>query len=49
LYQRSDAVAAHGVDAVIGSLDDFALLETEARASEGVVNAADSDHGGAAR
>jgi len=24
-------VAAHGVDAVIGSLDDFALLETEAR------------------
>jgi hypothetical protein len=30
-YQRSDAVAAHGVDAVIGSLDDFALLETEAR------------------
>jgi hypothetical protein len=42
-------VAAHGVDAVIGSLDDSALLEAEARAFEGVINAANSDHRGAAR
>jgi uncharacterized protein YbjT (DUF2867 family) len=27
----ADAVAAHDVDAVIGSLDDSALLEAEAR------------------
>jgi nucleoside-diphosphate-sugar epimerase len=44
---KADAVAAHGIDAVIGSLDDAALLQTEARASEGVVNAADSGHRGA--
>jgi len=31
LYQRSDAVAARGVGAVIGSLDDSALLAAEAR------------------
>jgi len=31
LYQRSDVVAAHNVDAIIGSLDDSALLEAEAR------------------
>ena len=41
---KADAVAAQGVDAVIGSLDDSALLEAEARASEGVVNAANSGH-----
>jgi nucleoside-diphosphate-sugar epimerase len=45
---RADAVAAHGIDAVIGSLDDAALLQAEARASEGVVNAANSGHRGAA-
>lgn len=44
---KADAVAAQGVDAVIGSLDDSALLEAEARASEGVVNAANSGHRGA--
>jgi nucleoside-diphosphate-sugar epimerase len=41
---KADAVAAHGIDAVIGSLDDAALLQAEARASEGVVNAANSGH-----
>jgi nucleoside-diphosphate-sugar epimerase len=41
---KADAVAAHGIDPVIGSLDDTAQLEAEARASDGVVNAASSDH-----
>ena len=44
---KADAVAVHGVDPVIGSLDDTALLRAEARASDGVVNAASSDHRGA--
>jgi nucleoside-diphosphate-sugar epimerase len=44
---KADAAAAHGVDAVIGSLDDAALLQAEARASDGVVNAANSGHRGA--
>jgi nucleoside-diphosphate-sugar epimerase len=41
---KADAVAAHGIEAVIGSLDDAALLQAEARASDGVVNAANSGH-----
>lgn len=44
---KADAVAAHGVSAVIGTLDDSALLEAEARAADAVVNAASSDHRGA--
>jgi nucleoside-diphosphate-sugar epimerase len=44
---KAGLVAAQGVDAVIGSLDDSELLEAEARASEGVVNAANSGHRGA--
>ena len=44
---KADAVAAHGIEAVIGSLDDVALLQGEARASDGVVNAANSGHRGA--
>jgi len=44
---KADAVAAHGIEAVIGSLDDAALLQAEARAADGVVNAASSDHRGA--
>ncbi len=44
---KADAVAAHGVDAVIGSLDNAALLQAEARAADAVVNAASSDHRGA--
>ena len=44
---KADLVAAHGVDAVIGSLDDAALLQAEARAADAVVNAANSDHRGA--
>jgi nucleoside-diphosphate-sugar epimerase len=45
--EKAEAVAAHGVDAVIGSLDDTALLQAEARAADAVVNAASSDHRGA--
>jgi nucleoside-diphosphate-sugar epimerase len=41
---KADLVAVHGVDPVIGSLDDAALLQAEAKASDGVVNAASSDH-----
>src|SRR5262245_28003816 len=44
---KADAVAAYGVEAVVGSLDDAALLQAEARAADGVVNAASSDHRGA--
>jgi nucleoside-diphosphate-sugar epimerase len=44
---KADAVAAHGIEAVIGSLDDSALLQAEARVSDGVVNAANSGHRGA--
>jgi nucleoside-diphosphate-sugar epimerase len=44
---KADLVAAHGIDAVIGSLDDAALLQAEARMADAVVNAASSDHRGA--
>ena len=45
--EKADAVAAHGVDPVIGSLDDADLLQAEARAADAVINAASSDHRGA--
>jgi nucleoside-diphosphate-sugar epimerase len=45
--EKADAVAAHGLDPVIGSLDDADLLQAEARAADAVVNAASSDHRGA--
>jgi nucleoside-diphosphate-sugar epimerase len=44
---KAEAVAAHGVEVVIGSLDDAALLQAEAQAADAVVNAASSDHRGA--
>ncbi len=44
---KADTVAAHGVEPVVGSLDDAALLREEARAADAVVNAASSDHRGA--
>ena len=37
----------YGVEAVIGSLDDAALLQAQARAADAVVNTASSDHRGA--
>src|SRR4051794_15580558 len=33
-----------GIEPVVGSLDDAALLQAEARAADAVVNAASSDH-----
>jgi nucleoside-diphosphate-sugar epimerase len=44
---KADAVAAHGIEPVIGSLDDAALLQAEAQAADAVINAASSDHRGA--
>jgi nucleoside-diphosphate-sugar epimerase len=44
---KAEEVKARGIEPVIGSLDDSALLEDEAGASEGVVSAASSDHRGA--
>nr|WP_042189241.1 NAD-dependent epimerase/dehydratase family protein [Kibdelosporangium sp. MJ126-NF4]CTQ97846.1 Nucleoside-diphosphate-sugar epimerases [Kibdelosporangium sp. MJ126-NF4] len=43
----ADALAGLGIELVIGSLDDTALLTKEAQAADAVINAADSDHGGA--
>ncbi len=45
---KAEAVRRHGVEPTIGSLDDGAMLEAEARSVDGVVNAASSDHRGAA-
>ena len=44
---KIEGVRAVGVEPVIGTLDDAALLTAEARAADAVVNAADSDHLGA--
>ncbi len=44
---KADTVAAQGIEPVVGSLDDAALLQAEARAADAVVNAANSDHRGA--
>ena len=41
---KADAVAEHGIEPVIGSLDDTDLLTDQARSADGVVNAASSDH-----
>jgi nucleoside-diphosphate-sugar epimerase len=44
---KAETVATHGVEPVIGSLDDAAVLRAEARAADAVINAASSDHRGA--
>jgi uncharacterized protein YbjT (DUF2867 family) len=41
---KGDAVAAFGVDPVVGLLEDIGLLAEEARSADGVVNAASSDN-----
>lgn len=46
---KADGVRAKGIEPVLGTLDDAALLEAEARAADAVINAADSDHEGAVR
>jgi nucleoside-diphosphate-sugar epimerase len=45
---KAAAVAACGIVPVIGSLEHGPLLAAEARAADATVNAADSDHAGAA-
>lgn len=45
--EKADLVAAYGIEAVIGSLDNAALLQAEARAADAVINTASSDHHGA--
>jgi nucleoside-diphosphate-sugar epimerase len=44
---KAALVAAHGVEPVVGSLDDPQLLHSEACAADAVINAANSDHHGA--
>jgi nucleoside-diphosphate-sugar epimerase len=44
---KAELVTAYGIEAVVGSLDDASLLQTEARAAAAVINAASSDHRGA--
>ena len=44
---KAEMVAGCGMDPVIGSLDDAAVLQAEARAADAVINTASSDHRGA--
>lgn len=46
--EKAKQLAGKGITTVLGNFDDAELLSLEARASERVVNAADSDHHGAA-
>jgi len=42
--EQADELKALGINAVIGTLDDQALLAEQARAADAVINAASSDH-----
>jgi nucleoside-diphosphate-sugar epimerase len=44
----AERLATKGIEPVLGSLDDADVLTREARASDGVINAASADHVGAA-
>ncbi|HLH92581.1 MAG TPA: NAD-dependent epimerase/dehydratase family protein [Xanthobacteraceae bacterium] len=44
---KAQAVSAHGIAPIIGTLDDAELLRAEAQAADAVINAASSDHRGA--
>jgi len=44
---KAKTVAEYGIEPVVGSLDDTAVLQAEARAAAAVINAASSDHRGA--
>src|ERR1700692_3370624 len=43
-HAKAEAVRAHGIEPVIGSLDDSSLLQAEERGPDGVVNAAHDGH-----
>ena len=45
--EQADELKALGIEPVIGSLDDRELLIAQAKAADGVINAASSDHRGA--
>jgi nucleoside-diphosphate-sugar epimerase len=45
--EQAEELKAIGINAVIGTLDDKALLAEQARAADAVINAASSDHRGA--
>jgi nucleoside-diphosphate-sugar epimerase len=45
--EQSDDLKRLGIEPVVGSLDDTALLAAEAHAADAVINAASSDHRGA--
>lgn len=45
--ESAQRLRAMGIAPVLGTLDDAALLVREAAQADGVINAADSDHGGA--
>jgi nucleoside-diphosphate-sugar epimerase len=45
--EQADALRALGIEPVTGDLDDRALLIEQAKAADGVINAASSDHRGA--
>ncbi|WP_336356757.1 NAD-dependent epimerase/dehydratase family protein [Pseudomonas granadensis] len=42
--EQADELKALGINAVVGTLDDQALLAEQARAADAVINAASSDH-----
>jgi nucleoside-diphosphate-sugar epimerase len=44
---KAKIVAEYGIEPVVGSLDDTAVLQGEAQAAHAVINAASSDHRGA--
>jgi nucleoside-diphosphate-sugar epimerase len=44
---KAELVVPYGIAPVVGSLDDAALLQDEARSADAVINAASSDHRGA--
>jgi nucleoside-diphosphate-sugar epimerase len=46
--EKADAVRAFGIEPVMGTLDDAAVLSQAAKAADVVVNAASADHKGAA-
>jgi len=46
--EKAHALQQLGISTIVGSLDDSDLIETAARSSDAVINAADSDHAGAA-
>lgn len=45
--EKARRLSAAGIEPVLGTLDDAEMLTREARASDGVVNVANSDHRGA--